>query len=208
MTKMPETAFDNLLAEMANLFELEFKERGDLDASETAKALRAAINTVQPAQAKPYAYDDLVDQALKSAGHPCAVAAKNAATFVQWENTAGILDDFIPDDVAIAFAGNSIMGPGCLIDHPTLRCGLYFQRANAYYALHSHEAVETYIMIEGVGDWTQGEVTTRYGVEGIIHHTSYMPHAFRTFDQPLLAIWRWSGNIDPTTYKMLPDKHR
>jgi mannose-6-phosphate isomerase-like protein (cupin superfamily) len=201
MAITPEQAFDNLLIEMAKLFEQE--ER--IEADETAAILRDAVGNVKPPLAKPFVYDDQVDDAWKNSTHPCAVAAREASRYIQWETTAGILDTYIPPEVSASFAGNAIMGPGCLIDHPDFRAGLYMQRPNSYYRLHHHEAVETYIMIEGTGDWTQGEVTTRYDVEGIIHHPSYMPHAFRTFEKPLVAIWRWSGNINPNTYSMLPD---
>jgi hypothetical protein len=203
MTRSPEQAFADLLLEMANLFDKENRS----DADQTSLALREAAGKVAPIQAEPYVYDHLVSKAVDQAQHPSAVAARDCQQFLQWENTAGILDAHIPLAVSSAFAGNSLMGPGCLIDHPSIRCGLYFQLANTYYSLHHHEAVETYIMIDGVGDWTQGDVTTRYEVEGIIHHPSFMPHAFRTFDKPLLAIWRWSGNIDTSTYKMLPDEN-
>ena len=201
MTRSPEQAFDNLLLEMAKLFDMEKRD----DADETAAVLRAASGNVKPIRAKPYEYDQCVLDTLNKASHPCAVAARDCAEYIQWENTAGILDSYIPDAVASAFAGNSLVGPGCLIDHPTLRAGLYFQKEDSYYKLHHHEAIETYIMIDGVGDWTQGDVTTSYEAEGIIHHPSFMPHAFRTFDKPLMAIWRWSGNIAPDSYSMLPD---
>jgi hypothetical protein len=207
MSQSSEKAFETLLLEMAQLFELEQQELGHEEAGETASVLREAAGKTEPILAKPYDYDHLVEKTLASAQHPCAVAARDSMPFIQWENTAGILDEYIPDAVSSAFAGNQLMGPGSLIDHPSLRAGLYFQCANSYYALHHHEAVETYIMIDGTGDWTQGDVTTSYGVEGLIHHTSFMPHAFRTFDKPLMAIWRWSGNIDPSTYKMLPDEN-
>jgi len=59
--------------------------------------------------------------------------------------------------------------------------------------------------LQGQAEWTVGDVTENYGPNEIVHHTPYMPHAFRTLDAPLLAFWRWSGNIAVGTYNMLGD---
>jgi hypothetical protein len=49
-----------------------------------------------------------------------------------------------------------------------LRTGLFMQRPNSYYPLHNHDAVETYVMIKGVGYWTQGKETTHHEIGGIV----------------------------------------
>ena len=201
MTESPEQCFGTLLLEMARLFEGD----GCVAGVETADVLRRAAGKVIAVPATPYKYDHFVVSALKNANHPCAVAARGCRKFLQWEATGGFLDEQVPTDVSDAFTSNSLMGPGCLVEHSTLRAGLFVQRPNTYYPLHNHEAVETYVMIEGVGYWTQGDKTTRHGVGGVIHHPSEMLHAFKTLEHPLVALWRWSGNTDPDTYRLYPE---
>jgi quercetin dioxygenase-like cupin family protein len=201
MTTLPEKYFNTLLLEMASLFE------GDdcVAGVETADTLRRAVGKVIAVPATPYKYDHLVASALKNATHPCAVAARGCQELLQWEAAGSILDGQVPTSVSSAFTSNYLMGPGCLIEHAALRAGLFMQRPNSYYPLHNHDAVETYVMIEGVGYWTQGKETTRYETGGVIHHPSGMLHAFRTLKQPLVALWRWSGDIGPDTYLLHPD---
>lgn len=201
MTASPEKCFETLLLEMANLFEGD----GCVAGGETADTLRRAAGEVIAVLATPYKYDHLVVSALKNATHPCAVAARGCHKFLQWEAAGSILDGKVPTAVSDAFTSNYLMGPGCLIEHSTLRAGLFMQRPNLYYPLHNHDAVETYVMIEGIGYWTQGDETNRYGAGDVIHHPSGMLHAFRTLKHPLVALWRWSGNIDPDTYRLHPD---
>jgi len=197
-----EKYFNILLLEMANLFEADGCEAG----GETADAFRQAAGEVMAIPATPYKYDYLVADALKNATHPCAIAARGCQQFLQWEAAGSILDKHVPTNVSDAFTSNYLMGPGCLIENSSLRAGLFIQKPNSYYPLHNHDAVETYIMIEGVGYWTQGGVTTRHSVGDVIHHPSGMLHAFRALEQPLVALWRWSGDIDPNTYRLHPDE--
>ena len=198
-----EKYFETLLLEMASLFERD----GCVAGGETAKAFRHAAGEVIPVLATPYKHDHLVASALKNATHPCAVAVRGCQQFLQWEAAGSILDEHVPTDVSDAFTSNYLMGPGCLIEHENLRAGLFIQKPNSYYPLHNHDAVETYVMIEGVGYWTQGDKITRHGAGGVIHHPSGMLHAFRTLIHPFVALWRWSGDIDPDTYRLHPDKH-
>jgi|TARA_B110000967_G_C18735834_1_gene485032 mannose-6-phosphate isomerase-like protein (cupin superfamily) len=195
-----ESSFYNLLSEMAVLFELE----GTDEALQTSVALTGAIGNGAPELAKPYALDDMIQDGLRLAIHPGAVAVRQAHPVLHWAATA-ILDEYASSSVSRHFTVVSLMGPGQFIEHDFLRAGLYMQTPNSYYQLHHHEAAETYIILHGRAEWTAGDVIGNYGPNKIIHHTPYMPHAFQTFKAPLLAFWRWSGNIDVDTYKLLDD---
>ena len=195
-----ESAFYNLLSEMATQFDLENADK----ALQTSLALRDAIGRGAPALATPYVLDDMIQDGLRSAIHPGAVAVRQAHPVLHWAATS-ILDDYAPSSVSRHFTAVSLMGPGQFIEHDSLRAGLYMQTPNSYYQLHNHEAAETYIILQGQVEWTAGEVTENYGPEKIIHHKPYMPHAFQTFDAPFLAFWRWEGNIAVDTYSLLDD---
>ena len=103
------------------------------------------------------------------------------------------------------FAVCTLLGPDGPIPSETLRMGLFWQRPNTYYALHNHDADETYVILAGGAEWTAGDDTRWRGAGDVIHHPSLMPHAFETGDQGLLAMWRWSGDINTHSYTMLPD---
>jgi len=195
-----EIAFYNLLEKMAEMFDLE----GTDEALQTSIALREAIGPGVPDPATPYVLDKMVQDGLRSAVHPGAIAVRQAHPVLQWGATS-ILDDYAPSSVSRHFTAVSLMGPGQFIEHESLRAGLYMQTPNSYYPLHNHEATETYVILQGHAEWTIGDVTENYGPNKIIHHTPYQPHAFQTFDAPLLAFWRWGGNIAVDTYRMLDD---
>ena len=146
----------------------------------------------------------MIQDGLRSAVHPSAIAVRRAHQVLHWAATS-ILDDYAPSSVSRHFTAVSIMGPGQFVEHGSLRAGLYMQTPNSYYPLHNHEAVETYVILQGQVEWTSGDVTETYGPGKIVHHTAYMPHAFQTFDSPFLAFWRWGGNIAVDTYSMLDD---
>ena len=37
----------------------------------------------------------------------------------------------------------------------------------------------------------------------LIHHAPYQPHAIRTHNIPLLALWSWTGNLSNDTYSFV-----
>jgi mannose-6-phosphate isomerase-like protein (cupin superfamily) len=195
-----EAAFYNMLSEMAALFDLE----GTDEALLTSITLRDAIGNGAPSLATPYVLDVMIQDGLRSAVHPGAVAVRQAHPVLHWA-AMSILDDYAPSSVSCHFTAVSLMGPGQFIELASLRAGLYMQTPNSYYQLHNHEAAETYIILQGQAEWTVGNVTENYGPDKIIHHTPYMPHAFQTLDEPLLALWRWDGNIAVGTYNLLDD---
>lgn len=99
----------------------------------------------------------------------------------------------------------TLMGPGAPIENDRLLFGLYYQSPNSYYPLHDHLADETYMILSGRALWTAGTETRWREAGEAIHHPSRMPHAFRTGDEGVLAIWRWSGDLSFDSYRLLPD---
>jgi quercetin dioxygenase-like cupin family protein len=193
-------AYSKLLSEMARLFCAEDTP----DAIQTAKVLRAAAKDPPPPPAQPFRLDARIRTILRQATHPVSVLIRDALPLLQWEATS-ILDAQIPGDVSQVFAVVALIGPGGLIDHPRLRAGLFVQVENAYYPLHCHAAAETYILLQGHADWTAGKTTASFGPGAVIHHPPFIPHALRTRDQPVVALWRWGGDISVESYSMLPD---
>ena len=61
------------------------------------------------------------------------------------------------------------------------------------------------MILAGGAEWWAGDDKRWRGPGEMIHHPSLMPHAFRAGSQGLLAAWRWSGDVNFQSYKMLPD---
>jgi quercetin dioxygenase-like cupin family protein len=63
------------------------------------------------------------------------------------------------------------------------------------YPRHRHEAEEIYLPLSGTASWQQGDETWRERPPGtLIHHAGDEPHAMRTGDGPLLALYLWRSS--------------
>jgi hypothetical protein len=79
-----------------------------------------------------------------------------------------------------------------------ISCGVLVLGTNTFYPRHRHEAEEIYLPLAGNADWQQGDGVWRRRSPGtLIHHSSEEPHAMRTGDEPLLAMYLWrSQDLD------------
>jgi len=144
--------------------------------------------------------------AMERALHPAAKAARQAHSLLPWSRT-GILDEQIGEDVSAVFAVATLVGPGAIIDRDDVRGGLYVQKSGAFYPPHAHDAEETYAMIAGAADWQIDFGDWQRAEPGdLIHHPSEAAHATKTGALPILAAWRWSGDISPSTYRMVTEE--
>lgn len=203
MTDDPEDAFRALLGALAEVFRAEGRPGGDQTAAAYARAVETRVALIrQP----PYRLDAEIRAATLHARHPAAKAARAAHPVLCWSAT-GILETQIPTRVSDIFAVVSLIGPGAMIEAEEVRAGLFVQVADAWYPPHAHNAEETYVMLAGEGAWTLGQgraVRRRTGA--YVHHPSGAAHATRTGARPLLAAWRWSGDIGTESYRLLEER--
>lgn len=198
----PADAFRMLLHELSAIYAREGRPGADTIAAVYAEAAERAPD---PAPAAPYVLDDEIHAATEGAEHPAAVAARAAHRVLRWSAT-GILDRQIPPSVSDMFAVVSIVGPGAMIEASGVRGGLFMQRTGCYYPLHAHAAEETYAMLAGEAEWTVGDgAPVTLGPGSFSFHPADAPHATRTRAQPILAAWRWSGDIGLESYRLLED---
>ena len=98
-----------------------------------------------------------------------------------------------------------VIGPDGMIKHPDIRVGVYVQDPNFDYPARKHAAEETYIMIAGEGFWSVNHERPRQKQVGeVIHHPSMIAHQNLTRDIPMVAFWRWSGDISFDHYYQAP----
>ncbi|MCV2863194.1 dimethylsulfonioproprionate lyase family protein [Albidovulum sediminicola] len=191
--------FDALLRALADVYLAEGREAAD----RTAQAL-----TTTPAPAAflpqdPCALDAMMRDLLASSAHPAAAAILAAQSLIPWGTNP--VADRMSETAAAICAVTTLMGPEGPIPAPDLRLGLFYQRPDTYYALHNHDADETYVILAGSALWTAGDDIRVRGPGDYIHHPSLMPHAFRTGKEGVLALWRWSGDVNTHSYAFLPD---
>jgi quercetin dioxygenase-like cupin family protein len=88
-----------------------------------------------------------------------------------------------------------IIGPQAPIHSDQFCFGLTLIAPQTYYPPHRHPAVELYQVLIGHAAWTLGSATDIQPPGTIILHASGVVHAMRTGDEPLLAIYSWTGDI-------------
>jgi mannose-6-phosphate isomerase-like protein (cupin superfamily) len=108
--------------------------------------------------------------------------------------------DDAPDRAArIAFA--ELIGPRGPLAAPDCRIGFTLMAAGTFYPLHAHPAEELYLVLSGAALWMAPPAQRVAPPGGLILHPSNQPHAMRTDQQPLLALYGWSGDINsPAIY--------
>ena len=96
-----------------------------------------------------------------------------------------------------------IIGPKGIIDNASIRVGLLLQLDYVAYPKHWHSAEELYLVLLGEAQWSvdDGSPEVRFP-ETFVHHRSNQPHSMTTSDEPLLAMWGWTGDIDGQSYSV------
>lgn len=107
----------------------------------------------------------------------------------------------IPAQIAERMAVVEIIGPDGMLFEQQLRFGLLYQEQNSYYPKHQHAAEELYCVLSGTALWAVDDAAPSPRLAGeFIHHKEHQPHRMQTTDEPLLAMWVWTGDIDGKHY--------
>lgn len=96
-------------------------------------------------------------------------------------------------------------GPPTLIKDTKIAFGLMFLGPKTHYPLHHHPADELYYTVTGPSFWRAGEGDwTRRGIDEIIHHPPWLPHATLSAERPLALLYIWEGDLE-TDAAFIPD---
>lgn len=115
-----------------------------------------------------------------------------ASDSLDWRQT------YTVEEVGAAFLASygwsEILPAGAAGSGARLSCGILVLGPHTVYPPHRHEAEEIYLPLRGAAEWRQGDALWRRRRPGeLIHHSSEEPHAMRTGDEPLLAMYLWRG---------------
>ncbi len=96
-----------------------------------------------------------------------------------------------------------IVGPDAGFHSEQMRFGAFLMAPEASYPLHSHASEELYVVISGYDHWRFHDCQYELKQPGTIAHIkSWVPHAIRSDDEPLLMLWAHFGDIDFTKYRV------
>jgi len=97
-----------------------------------------------------------------------------------------------------------IIGSTGIIETGSIRCGLFLLPPDTPYPSHRHAAQELYYVLSGTALWGTDKAPPHLIAPGtFIYHSSWQWHEMITAQEPLLAIWFWSGNTDFKQYEMI-----
>jgi dimethylpropiothetin dethiomethylase len=134
-------------------------------------------------------------------GHPLLLEVARVRHLLPWRAPVA---GRIPEPTSSRLAVVEIVGPDGMIDHPGCRFGLFLQMADFFYPGHRHEAEELYLVLSGTAEWIlEASDPARRPPGSFVHHRPWQVHAMNTTDEPLLAMWGWSGNISLDSYSMV-----
>ena len=115
-----------------------------------------------------------------------------AAPVLRWQQTYGAGDfgaSFLQGYGWSEFAG--LRGP---VPSDRLALGVLLLGPQITYPSHAHDAAEIYVPLSGTALWQRGDAPFAPVEPGqVILHPSWMPHAMRTQNAPLLALYLWRG---------------
>ncbi|GLS85722.1 hypothetical protein GCM10010873_06950 [Cypionkella aquatica] len=119
-------------------------------------------------------------------------ALQRVAAGLSWRQTYGAGDfgaAFLRGYGWSEFIG--LRGP---VPSAQIACGVLLLAPGITYPAHAHAAEEVYLPIAGAAAWQKGEAAfADVPVGQAIHHPSWMPHAMRTGEQALAALYLWRG---------------
>ena len=136
-----------------------------------------------------------LQNAVSSAGRAesrLAQELQNCVDQLEWRQS------YTADDFGQGFVDNyahvQLIGPQGHFASEELAGGLVLYGPGLDYCDHWHVAEEIYIPLTPGAHWSQDrEDHVERGAGAFIYHTSNMPHAIKTSNTPLLALWAWSG---------------
>jgi len=109
----------------------------------------------------------------------------------------------LPEEFSKRIFACEIIGPKGIIDNPSMRVGLLLQLDHVAYPKHWHSAEELYLVLLGEAYWSVDDGSPELrSPENFVHHKSNQPHSMITIDEPLLAMWGWTGDIDGQSYSV------
>ena len=146
----------------------------------------------------PFPLDDQPALGPLTNGRTAAATIATASADLAWHQPPA---DVVPPGWAHRAAACELIGPdGMVTGLGAERFGLFYLAADLHYPDHWHNAEEFYLVLAGSAEWTVDDVTTRRGPGEWSHTPVRAVHRIVTHEQPVLAMWGWSGDTSFDSY--------
>jgi mannose-6-phosphate isomerase-like protein (cupin superfamily) len=126
-------------------------------------------------------------------------AIRPVAFNLPWRYSYDKRDDAPGLEDNMAFA--EIIGPEAPYKSARVCLGLTLIGPETFYPPHTHPAIELYYVVSGTATWIANGVPSRNSPGDFILHPSQVVHAMQTRQEPLLAVYSWSGEDVKTLSK-------
>ena len=191
---LSEWRFDALLSELADIFSREGRDGG----RQAARGLRNAIGGEYRTRLSNAAPVELLHAAsnLPDAVFPADLVAR-CANDLDWEGEG------LDQAISARLFTTELVGPDGHVWQPDIRVGLLISDCNTDYPVSSHAGEETYYVLAGTAEWTLDRNPYRRRPPGsFVHHPAWVEHGRRTLAEPFLGVWRWSGDLDLSSFSV------
>lgn len=198
MTNNPQRpTFNSVLTILADAFSKEGREGGERAASTLRQAIsqpyRPCLSTSDPGPVLDHACH--LPDALPFSRY--ILACRSLLDWTSWEGEG------LTQEISSKLYTTELVGPDGHIEASDVRVGLLVSDADTDYPISSHSGEETYLVIAGHAEWKVASEPYTIKTPGkLIHHPAWVPHGRRTKAQPFLGAWRWSGDLDLSTFSV------
>ena len=119
-----------------------------------------------------------------------------------WRYSYSKRDDAPGLEANMSFA--EIIGPEAPFKSRKVCLGMTLIGPHQWYPAHAHPAIELYEVVAGIAIWVANDVARLNPPGTFILHPSQTIHAMQTHNDPLLAVYSWTGEdvITLSTYTL------
>jgi mannose-6-phosphate isomerase-like protein (cupin superfamily) len=129
-------------------------------------------------------------RASRPASRPLLDCVSGCADALFWGQTYSVAD--FGAAFLESYGWTELVGLRGPIPSRSIACGVLLLGPDTQYPLHAHRAEEVYVVLSGTASWKSGvsDWTERHPPQ-VIHHPGDTPHAMKTGDEPLAALYLW-----------------
>ena len=116
------------------------------------------------------------------------------APFLKWQQTAGY--DALGEHYLNNYGYCSLIGPGLLIEHESLKLGFGIWGPNLHYPLHHHAAEECYHVLGSPIQFRRDKEHWKTYIDAqSIYNSPWEVHELKSTDKPMFLLYTWRGNV-------------
>ena len=195
---------DNILAGLFRSIAFDLARHSSNIADQCSRALLSSTNSTVEKPPATLAQCKELPRGPAAHDAPLLQTVLASLEHLHWAENA---DNNGPDVFKAQLAFVELLGPTGMVLSSDCRVGLLLICRDNYYPAHRHAAEELYFVVDGTAQWSSERSEPTYRPPGsFIHHQSWETHTMVTHDEPLLAVWCWTGDVSFSSYEMVSDE--